>query len=286
MITGFLGLAAPRLPSHGWPETTVRLASTGLLHIGVLTILLVGLRGGHAQPPRPMALTQAASPAELPRLVFLSPTKPSGGGGGGGGGNQQSRPPRHIQGIGHDGTTIPTAKQRPASAVVTNTEPPLPPLLLDARPLAAGSVNQIGLLVGGISEGTSTGSGSGGGAGTGTGSGIGSGVGPGVGPGSGGGIGEGVYRPGGSVTAPRLLVQVKPTYTPDALNARIQGTVWLALVVTWEGRPTDIRVVRSLDAGLDVEAMRAVGLWQFDPGRRAGVPVDVLVTVAMEFRIR
>ena len=88
------------------------------------------------------------------------------------------------------------------------------------------------------------------------------------------------------MTAPRLLVQVKPTYTPDALNARIQGTVWLALVVTWEGRPTDIRVVRSLDAGLDVEAMRAVGQWQFDPGRRAGVPVDVLVTVAMEFRIR
>jgi protein TonB len=70
------------------------------------------------------------------------------------------------------------------------------------------------------------------------------------------------------------------------LNERIQGTVWLALVVTWEGRPTDIRVVRSLDAGLDVEAVKAVGQWQFDPGRRAGVPVDVLVTVAMEFRIR
>ena len=173
VITGFLGLAAPRLPSHGWPETTVRLAATGLLHIGVLTVLLVGLRGEHAQPPRPMALTQAPSPAELPRLVFLSPTWPSGGGGGGGGGNQQSGPPRRLQGIGHDATTLPIAKQRPAPAVVTNTEASLLPLLLDARPLAAGNVNQIGLLVGGISEGTSTGSGSGGGAGTGAGTGIG-----------------------------------------------------------------------------------------------------------------
>ena len=107
-----------------------------------------------------------------------------------------------------------------------------------------------------------------------------------MGPGSGGGIGGGVYRPGGSVTAPRLLVQVKPPYTPEALNARIQGTVWLELVVTSEGRTTDIRVVRSLDAGLDVEAMKAVGQWQFDPGRRAGVPVDVLVTVEMGFWIR
>jgi hypothetical protein len=103
--------------------------------------------------------------------------------------------------------------------------------LLDARPLASGNSDQIGLPQGGASNGTSTGTGSGGGVGEGIGSGIGSGRGPGLGPGSGGGIGGGVYRPGGRVTPPRVITQVKPTYTDDAMLEKIQGTVVLELVV-------------------------------------------------------
>jgi TonB family protein len=61
----------------------------------------------------------------------------------------------------------------------------------------------------------------------------------------------------------------------------------LEFVVTREGRARDVRVVRSLDAsGLDEEAISAVRLWHFEPGRLSGMAVDVIVTVVMDFSIR
>jgi TonB family protein len=81
--------------------------------------------------------------------------------------------------------------------------------------------------------------------------------------------------------------QVKPRYTNEALSHKIQGAVWLELVVTRDGRADQIRVVRSLDpGGLDDKAVNAARQWRFEPGRLAGVPVDVLVTVVMDFLIR
>ena len=163
---------------------------------------------------------------------------------------------------------------------------PLPRVLLDAKPLAAGTVDVAGLPYGGVSFGTSTGPGSGGGVGTGVGTGIGPGRGPGVGPGSGGGMGGGVYRPGGTVTTPRVITEVKPTYTSGALLHRVQGTVVLELVVRSDGCPSDIRVVRSLDpGGLDDQAKAAASQWRFEPGRLNGKPVDVLVTLMLDFWI-
>ncbi|MBI4486271.1 MAG: TonB family protein, partial [Acidobacteria bacterium] len=44
-------------------------------------------------------------------------------------------------------------------------------------------------------------------------------------------------------------------------------------------------VLRSLDAGLDREAIAAVRQWRFAPGRVGGEPVDVLVTIILDFRI-
>jgi TonB family protein len=85
---------------------------------------------------------------------------------------------------------------------------------------------------------------------------------------------------------PRLLSQTKPRYTVEALRDKIQGSVWLELVVTSEGRVDHIRVVRSLDVGLDQEAVAAVRGWRFEPGRLEETPVDVVVTVALDFTIR
>src|SRR5688572_610931 len=41
----------------------------------------------------------------------------------------------------------------------------------------------------------------------------------------------GVFRPGGGVTAPKVTKQVRVSYTPDALRARVQGGVVLEAVV-------------------------------------------------------
>ena len=121
----------------------------------------------------------------------------------------------------------------------------------------------------------------------GTGTGVGSGRGPGMGPGSGGGTGGGVYRIGGGVTPPEVVTQAKPTYTAEALRAKIQGSVLLEVIVQRDGTPGRVQVVRSLDAGgLDVRAIEAVREWRFKPGRLGDTPVDVLVTIIMDFSVR
>jgi TonB family protein len=158
--------------------------------------------------------------------------------------------------------------------------------LLDAKPLAAGSALMAGLPEASPSLPFSRGPGSGEGAGSGVGSGIGSGAGPGIGPGSGGGFGGGAYRLGSGVVPPTLLKQVTPKYTADAMRQRLQGVVALEVVVSREGIPTEIRVTRSLDPGLDGEAIVAARQWRFVPGRIGDRPVDVLVTVLLDFNIR
>jgi TonB family protein len=231
---------------------------------------------------------------DVRHIVFLAPDLRRMGSGGGGGGNRQLGPIRRAQAAGRDAITLRVRKSPPAAVPETSASPvpvedvsALPSIVLNAKPLASGAFDQIGLPTGGVSSGTSTGPGAGGGVGTGIGTGIGSGHGPGLGPGSGGGIGGGVYRPGGAVTAPRVITEVKPTYTDDALLHKIQGTVVLELIVTRDGRPSQIRVVRSLDPeGLDEQAVAAAAQWRFQPGRLAGTPVDVLVTIMLDFWIR
>ena len=282
-----LGPPAPRLPERRWRSATLQFAVSASAHtmvalIVVALILTRPMMPAAGMKPAPVA----AEPVDTSHIVFIARDPLPAGGGGGGGGNRESGPIRHAQAIGTDKITLRVMK--PALPSDRGADlPSLPALILDAKPLASGTFEQVGLPTGGESFGTSTGPGSGGGVGEGSGTGIGSGTGPGIGPGSGGGMGGGVYRPGGSVTAPRVISQVQPTYTSEALRRRIQGTVVLELIVTREGRPSDIRVIRSLDPdGLDKEAIIAASHWQFEPGRLAGAPVDVLVNLIVDFSIR
>lgn len=131
----------------------------------------------------------------------------------------------------------------------------------------------------------SAGPGTGGGIGSGRGTGVGSGSGSGVGPGSGGGIGGGVFRIGGGVTQPRLLLKVEPEYSEEARKAKYQGTVLLAVEVWEDGLAHNIRVVRTLGLGLDEKAVEAVKKWRFSPGKKDGKPVRVAAQIQVSFRL-
>jgi TonB family protein len=87
------------------------------------------------------------------------------------------------------------------------------------------------------------------------------------------------------VTAPRLLHKVEPKYTEQARDAKLEGTVVLALTVTAKGQPSDITVTRSLEPGLDANAVDAVRQWLFEPGRLKGKPVPVRATIEVNFRL-
>ena len=284
-----LAPATPRLP-HRRLGALSQLAASAALHVTLLVIVAVVkvMLVSGMEVHRHGQTSDQQTPA-VQRLVFLAPSLPRISGGGGGGGNQQPAQRTRSHSVGKD--TITLRVRKPAVTIVSPSVvedvPPAPSIVLDAKPLASGIFDRIGLPTGDTVSGTSTGPGSGGGVGTGVGTGMGSGRGSGLGPGSGGGAGRGVYRAGGAVSAPRLIKEVKPHYTADALRQTIQGTVVLEVVVMSDGCPSQIRVVTSLDrGGLDEEAVATVAQWRFEPGRLAGAPVDVLVTIMIDFWIR
>ena len=97
--------------------------------------------------------------------------------------------------------------------------------------------------------------------------------------------------PTGQATAcisPKLLREVKPGYTGEAMRAKIQGVVLMEAVVMPDGSIGNVRITRSLDPtfGLDQEAIKTVRKWQFAPGTRFGQPVPVLVEIEMTFTLR
>jgi periplasmic protein TonB len=222
-------------------------------------------------------------------IVWLA--APGPGGGGGGGGNRMPEPPRKVEAPGKEKLTVPAEKapkpQAPEPPKVAEVQPPL---TIPAQPMQTGIEQAPGTLsnlptLPTVSQGT----GNGGGAGTGTGTGVGSGQGSGLGPGYGGNFGGGAARPGNGISSPRLIKEVKPNYTADAMRAKIQGIVTLEAVVLPDGTVGPVRVTRSLDPtfGLDQEAERTVRLWRFAPGtNRSGQAVPVLVEIEMTFTLR
>lgn len=132
----------------------------------------------------------------------------------------------------------------------------------------------------------SSGPGSGSGIGSGSGGGIGSGSGGGLGPGEGGGTGGGVFRAGrDGVGEPACLYCPNPQFTDEAVKARYQGIVLLRVIVTSDGRATNISVSKGLGLGLDEKAIDAVKSWRFTPARGPnGQPVSVWTTIEVNFR--
>jgi protein TonB len=262
------------------PQSRVGVGASVLSHIAMAVIALLVIN----YTPEPRALEIAKD--ELPNeIVWLN--QPGPGGGGGGGGKKQPEPPRKVELPGKEKITVPVAKPPEPKLQAPDEIKPLEELNIPAKPMAAAEQPLPGALQ---SENlaASQGSGNGGGAGTGTGTGSGSGTGSGLGPGMGGGTGGGVFRPGNGVSTPRVLVEVKPQYTADAMRAKVQGAVWLECIVMPDGTVGNIRVTRSLDSvfGLDQEAIKAARQWKFVPGVREGKPVPVLVTIELTFTLR
>lgn len=90
---------------------------------------------------------------------------------------------------------------------------------------------------------------------------------------------------GGGVKAPRVKHKVDPTFTDEAREARVQGTLALSIVVDAAGKPKDIFVVNPLGFGLDEKAIAAVEQWRFEPATRDGKPVPVYAEVQVTFSL-
>jgi len=57
-------------------------------------------------------------------------------------------------------------------------------------------------------------------------------------------------------------------------------------VVRSDGSVGNVKLLSGLGAGLDGRAIDAVRQWRFNPAHRYGTPVDVIVEVAVEYKLR
>jgi len=123
--------------------------------------------------------------------------------------------------------------------------------------------------------------------GRGNGTGIGSGTGGGLGPGEGGGTGGGAFRAGvNGVGTPMCIYCPDPLYSDEARKAKYQGTVVLNVIVTADGRATDIHVAKGPGLGLEEKAIEAVRTWRFKPALGPnGRPVAVYIPIEVTFRL-
>lgn len=97
--------------------------------------------------------------------------------------------------------------------------------------------------------------------------------------------GSELHRARNGAAAPVLVRKVQPQYTAAARDAHLEGTVVLSAEVWPDGAVHNIRVFRSLDPGLDQEAIQAASRWKFRPGTKDGVPVRIAVTLMINFRL-
>ena len=277
--------------AHASPKVPIAAASA--VHAGIAATLIlistIGLPQAAATPVRVEPVTT--------RLVFIA--TPGPGGGGGGGGLRQKTPPPRAQRKGKSSFDSPVPVRKAPKPVEPAPKPepppppppvppePLPPVVAPVATVAANEVDKAGVIdEPAPKQSDSRGPGVGGGVGTGTGTGLGKGDGSGIGDGSGGGMGGGPYRPGSGVLPPRLLREVKAAYTESARRANLEGEVILEIVVRRDGSVGDVKLQRGLPEGLNDRAIAAVRQWRFTPATRYGQAVDVIVEVAVEFKLR
>jgi protein TonB len=279
------------------PSSRRPLYVSSLIHAGVLVAAL-------ALAARDPIESSVAEPVEAAWLVFL--VTPGPGGGGGGSGARARAPAARLQRQGPDraALSVPESQPDPVVAQVRNedappaaavapeaVEEPLEPLpaVSTIAPVVVTKIarrEEQGAIDAPAATPPSPGPGVGGRAGSGQGEGSGAGAGTGLGEGAGGGTGGGPFRPGSGILPPRLLREVKATYTDEARRQGIRGEVLLEIVVLRDGRVGDVTILRGLPAGLDDRAVAAVRQWQFAPATRRGDVVDVVVQVAVEFTLR
>ena len=94
-----------------------------------------------------------------------------------------------------------------------------------------------------------------------------------------------IRRAGRDVTPPAKLSGNPPVYPELAKRARLEGDVVIECTIDPSGRVVNSTVTKSVPL-LDQAALDAVASWRYRPTLVDGVPVPVLMTVTVRFRIR
>jgi len=84
---------------------------------------------------------------------------------------------------------------------------------------------------------------------------------------------------------PVPLVMPSAEFTEEARKKKISGTCLISLIVDPQGMPRNVKITRSLESGLDRNALVAVNRYRFKPAMKNGEPVPAYVEISVEFRL-
>lgn len=94
------------------------------------------------------------------------------------------------------------------------------------------------------------------------------------------------FQPKGELSGPLPIRTADPKYPPETIEEHIQGEVVLYAIIRKNGSVDSIQVVHSLDPRLDKAAADALAKWEFQPGMRAGTPVDLEAVIHVPFEYK
>ena len=78
---------------------------------------------------------------------------------------------------------------------------------------------------------------------------------------------------------------MEPTYPAEASSARVEGQTILEVVLGVDGKVKSTRVLRSLPI-FEQAARDAVSQWVYEPTTLNGVPVEIVMTVVVNFILK
>jgi TonB family protein len=88
------------------------------------------------------------------------------------------------------------------------------------------------------------------------------------------------------IVEPHKILDMKPIYPQNAIDAHVQGIVVVEAVIGKSGCVRGATVTRSVYPSLDFAALRAVLQWQFTPTLLNGKPAEVVMTTTVNFTLK
>lgn len=94
-----------------------------------------------------------------------------------------------------------------------------------------------------------------------------------------------IPKPPAGVQEPRQVHNELPHYTAEARMARLSGTILVKIVIDEGGKASVAEILRPLGAGLEENAVEAIGRWIFLPALLNDRPVKTPAIVEVMFRL-
>ncbi len=92
-------------------------------------------------------------------------------------------------------------------------------------------------------------------------------------------------KPTGGYDAFYDFVAKSMRYPKTAQRNHTQGKVFIEFVVDRTGTVSQLKIVKGIGDGCDEEAMRVISQTRWEPGRQRGKPVNVRLTLPVQFKL-